>query len=55
MGLSRRAGEIVGAGEDLKRAGDVEKLDTLEGQDLDPARAWRETRVLWHSRQTLLA
>ena len=45
--------EIVGRGEDLERPGDVEQLDSGEGQDLHPERRWRETRALWHVRQMM--
>jgi hypothetical protein len=52
--LARRAGEFIGAGEDLERSSHVEKLDILEGQNLDPVKSvWRETRVLWHLRHTM--
>jgi len=53
-GATGSARQIVGGGEDLERAGNVEELHIPEGQDLDPAWLWRKTRGLWHFRQILI-
>jgi hypothetical protein len=49
----RRPHQIVGGGEHLERAGHVEQLHPVEGQDLDTAGLWRKTRGLWHFRHIL--
>ena len=44
---------IVGGGEHLNRPRDIEQLHRWVGQNFDDAdRVWRETRGLWHFRQT---
>jgi hypothetical protein len=45
---------IVGGGEHLERARDIEQLHRREGEHLDDAdRIWREARGLWHFRQSM--
>jgi hypothetical protein len=47
------SGEVIGGGEHLKGTGYIEQLDIREGQELDPARRWRNLWVIWHFRQTV--
>ncbi len=54
-GPSRPGNEIIGGGEHLDRARDVEQLHLRIGEHVDDAdRVWRKTRVFWHFRQTML-
>jgi hypothetical protein len=51
---ARRDDMIVGRGEDLDWARDIEQLHRREGEHLDDAdRIWRETRGHWHFRQSV--
>ena len=52
---SRPGNEIVGGGEHLDRARDVQQLHRRIREHVDDTdRVWRRTRGFWHFRQTML-
>ena len=55
QGRAAMAREVIGGGEDLQRAGDIEQLRHVEGENLDPPWAfWRNLLVICHFRQTII-
>jgi hypothetical protein len=52
----RIADDLIGGGEHLNRARDIEQLHRRVSEHVDDAaRTWREGRGFWHFRQTMPA